>query len=369
MQTIVVGPLPPPVHGMATTNAAVCDALEAKGATILAINTASASLHRSRMNRLRRSRKVLSALFELMRARKETDTSLYMSLSGGWGQLYEVGLLLVGRFRRMRIYMRHCSYAYLDKPTWLTRFLVAAAGSNAVHITQSPGMGDRLRHHYGIKRVIPISNAVLYGEASLSAPQRTRVAVVGFLSNVSAEKGICDFLDLLEETQRRGLPVSGKIAGGFDDDRIRKYVLERLGTLEHVEYVGPVHGTDKEAFFSSVDIFVFPTRYKNETEAKVNHEAMSRGIPVIAYGRGCIPEIVDETCGLVIDPEAPFVSGAIRKIERWLSFSAEFQAASCAASARFSRTKKESEERWHGLIGELMGEGPGCVGSNTGVGL
>jgi len=49
------------------------------------------------------------------------------------------------------------------------------------------------------------------------------------------------------------------------------------------------------------------------------HEAMSRGIPVIAYGRGCIPEIIGADCGLVIDPADPFVPAALAKLESWLA--------------------------------------------------
>ena len=38
----------------------------------------------------------------------------------------------------------------------------------------------------------------------------------------------------------------------------------------------------------NIDLLIFPTRYTNETEGIINHEAMSRGVPVIAYGRGAI---------------------------------------------------------------------------------
>jgi len=85
------------------------------------------------------------------------------------------------------------------------------------------------------------------------------------------------------------------------------------------------------------------------------HEAMSRGIPVIAYGRGCIPEIIGADCGLVIDPADPFVPAALAKLESWLAEPAAFEAASQAAAARFARTYNENAARWRALLQDIVG--------------
>lgn len=352
---VVVGPFPPPVHGMSTTNAQVHKSLLALGAKVMVLDTAAPSLNRSLLQRGGRLPRIVRALWWLITSRRLHGAAFYMSVSGGWGQIYDVAFLLLARLRKMRIFVRHCSFAYLDEPTRLAQVLVVSAGTRAVHVTQSPGMARRLQARYGAGRVVPISNAVLYPLDSGEVRCRATVTRLGFLSNLSAEKGVFDFLDLMAAAQAAGLSVSGIVAGACQDQEIRDRIDERLRSLRNVKYVGAVYGEEKEDFLDAIDVLVFPTRYRNETEAKVNHEVMARGIPVIAYGRGCIPEIVTADCGRVIDPAAPFVPAALEQVHRWLADPAAFRAASKAAAERFAKTYAENQERWRALLHELIG--------------
>ncbi|MGB5147908.1 MAG: glycosyltransferase [Porticoccaceae bacterium] len=135
------------------------------------------------------------------------------------------------------------------------------------------------------------------------------------------------------------MPVHAKLAGPFQDADTEQAVRERLRALPQVEYVGPQYGAAKDAFYAGIDALVFPTRYENQTEGIVNHEALSRGIPVIAYGRGCIPEIIGADCGLVIDPAEPFVPAALAKLENWLADPAPRRRASRRFALRGWRMK------------------------------
>jgi glycosyltransferase involved in cell wall biosynthesis len=278
-----------------------------------------------------------------------------MSISGGMAQIYELAFMIAARMRGMRLFLHHHSFAYLDKPTLLARMLIRVARENAVHVTQSPVMAERLRYCYGAVRVVPISNAVFFPHGQIDSITRDRPKVVGFLSNIAPEKGVFEFLELMASADRAGLLVCGKLAGPFQDAATERAVRAQLATLPRVQYVGPQYGAAKDAFYAGIDILVFPTRYENETEGIVNHEAMCRGIPVIAFGRGCIPEIVGPDCGLVIDPAAPFVPAALAQLERWVADPAAFQAASKAASARFANTLAENQVRWRVLLAEIVG--------------
>ncbi len=225
-----------------------------------------------------------------------------------------------------------------------------------MHVTQSQGMADRLKERYGARRIVPISNAVLYPHSeAVPARLRPQLETLAFFSNITAEKGIFEFLDLMAVIEAKKLPLRAKLAGPFQDAQAESAVRARLQKLPGIEYVGPVYGVDKDIFLNSIDVLIFPTRYKNETEAKVNHEAMSRAIPVIAYGRGCIPEFIGPDCGLVIDPAAPFVPAALAQIEAWLTDPVGFEAASQAAARRFTKTYAENSERWAGLLAEIAG--------------
>lgn len=353
---VMVGPFPPPVHGMATTNAAVWENLCALGIDPVIINTAAPSLGRSLVARLDRLPQVLRGLACLAGTHRLRRGTLYMSVSGGWGQIYEIAFVSVARLRGMRIFLRHCSFAYLDTPSRIARILTKIAGPFAMHVTQCQGMSNRLKECYGACRVVRISNAVLYPQSSTSPVcLRQKLETLGFFSNITTEKGIFEFLDLMDLVEAKKLPLKAKLAGPFQDAQTERAIRARLQKLPGVEYVGPVYGVDKDKFLDSIDVLIFPTRYKNETEAKVNHEAMSRAIPVIAYGRGCIPEIVGADCGLVIDPAAPFVPAALTQLEAWLADPAAFAVASRAAAWRFERTYAENAERWVALLAEIAG--------------
>lgn len=356
---VMVGAFPPPVHGMAAVNAAVRDALRQAGVTATVIDLAPPNLDRSLAARLGRLPRVLRGLGRLARQSALRGETLYMSVSGGLGQVYELAFLLLARLRGMRVFLHHHSFAYLGEPTWLAQVLVTSAGSRAVHVTQSRGMAQRLQVLYGAGHVVPISNAVLYPREAGAARCRMAVRKLGFLSNLAAEKGVFEFLDLMATAEAAGLPVTGVLAGACQDQNMRDRVEQRLRSQRNLSYVGAVYGADKEQFLDAIDVLVFPTRYRNETEALVNHEAMSRGIPVIAYGRGCIPEIVSADCGLVIDPAEPFVPAALAKLESWLADPAAFQAASQAAAARFVRTYDENAARWRALLEDIVGAHPG----------
>ncbi len=355
IEVVMAGAFPPPVHGMAAVNAAVRDALERAGATPLVIDLAAPSLDRALATRLSRLPRVLRGLGRLAGKRGLRNATLYMSVSGGLGQVYELAFILLARLREMRVFLHHHSFAYFDRPGMLTRTLVRVAGDDAVHITLSTGMCERLQRAYRAGRVMPVSNAVFFVVADAPAVVRRRLATIGFLSNISAEKGVFEFLDLMAAAGNAGWPLHAKLAGPFQDAGTEQAVCERLGSLPQVEYVGPQYGAAKNAFYAGIDALIFPSRYVNEAEPVTVHEALSRGIPVIAYGPGCIPEIVGADCGLVIDPAAPFVPAALAKLENWLADPAAFAAASRAAAAHYARTYDESKARWRALLAELTG--------------
>lgn len=350
----MIGTFPPPMHGMAAVNAAVRDVLRQAGTEPQVIDLAAPSLDRSLRARLGRLPRVLRGLVHLAGTRGLGGRKLYMSVSGGLGQVYELLFLMLVRIRGMRVFLHHHSFAYLDTPSRLTQWLVQFAGSDAVHITLSSKMAERLKNVYGPAHVAPISNAVFFVSTKRGAPPvRDRLKTIGFLSNISAQKGVFDFLNLCEVMRDNGLPLRALLGGPFQDGETERQVRERLMLLPNVEYVGPKYNVEKDSFFSGIDAIVFPTRYVNEAEPVTLHEAMSRGISVVAYGRGCIPEIVGPNCGLVIDPQAPFVPAALAQIKAWLDDSEAFEAASRAAAQRFAETYSENERRWQVLLNDL----------------
>jgi glycosyltransferase involved in cell wall biosynthesis len=88
-----------------------------------------------------------------------------------------------------------------------------------------------------------------------------------------------------------------------------------LAAASHVEHLGPLYDEAKDRFFSELDVMLFPTKYINEAEPLVIHEALRAGVFTIACDRGAIAEILDNGAGLAL-PEHEFVVSAARWLAR-----------------------------------------------------
>ena len=113
---------------------------------------------------------------------------------------------------------------------------------------------------------------------------------MGLLSNISEEKGIIEFLDLLETMLKNNPNINLLIGGPFTNKTVKQKVLSRIKELEGIEWIDPVYCAGKKKFFRKNNFFVFSEKYSNEAEPLIIYEAFPHGIPVVAYGRGCIPE-------------------------------------------------------------------------------
>lgn len=353
----MVGSFPPPVHGAALINQKVREYLGAVGAPPAVIDVSAKNLSRSFWARLGRLPNVMRGLCRFLLSRAPRGGTFYISVSGGLGQMYDLLFVLLARLRGMRVYIHHHSFAYLDRPRVLTRALAAVAGRMAVHVTLSQGMAARLRALYPpVCHTVPVSNTVFLADSPQGAmPRKRSLSTVGFLSNISAEKGIDDFLNVIVTCEAEGLPLKAKIAGPFQDAQTERRVRQCLNYLSSVEYVGPVYGAAKEAFFYDIDALIFPTRYINEAEPVTIHEAMQRYIPVIAYGRGCIPEIVGSDSGLVVDPGVPFVPVAVAKLKEWIHSPESYKSAAEMAGKRFEYILAEAQQSWNNLVRQIVG--------------
>ncbi len=76
----------------------------------------------------------------------------------------------------------------------------------------------------------------------------------------------------------------------------------RLGLDGAVEMAGTVSGPELEAYYASADVFVSASEHEGFCAPLV--EAMGRGLPVVAYGAGAVPETVAQA-GLVLATKEP----------------------------------------------------------------
>ncbi len=103
---------------------------------------------------------------------------------------------------------------------------------------------------------------------------------------------------------RKGLDVFVELAKTLDE----RYQIVLVGTDDNVDKQLPstilsIHRTNNQRelaeIYTAADVFVNPTREENYPT--VNMEAIACGTPVVTFRTGGSPEILDATCGSVVD--------------------------------------------------------------------
>ena len=125
--------------------------------------------------------------------------------------------------------------------------------------------------------------------------------VLGVAFDWSKKKGLDVFLELSKR-----LP--------------KEYKIVLVGTNENIDKSLPaniisIHRTNNQKelaeIYSESDVFVNPTR--EDTYPTVNIEALACGTPVVTFKTGGSPEIIDDSCGIVVEKED--IIGLIKAIK------------------------------------------------------
>jgi glycosyltransferase involved in cell wall biosynthesis len=126
--------------------------------------------------------------------------------------------------------------------------------------------------------------------ANLLAPRPAKGGYLAFLGRVAPEKAPDQAIRI---AVRCKMPL--KIAAKVDavDREYFEREIEPLLQLPGVEFVGEISDREKSEFLSGADALLMPIDWP-EPFGLVMIEAMACGAPVVAYGSGSVPEIVED---------------------------------------------------------------------------
>ncbi|OGP75340.1 MAG: hypothetical protein A2W09_07215 [Deltaproteobacteria bacterium RBG_16_50_11] len=171
------------------------------------------------------------------------------------------------------------------------------------------------------------------------------------MGNLFLEKGLDKVIDLFRAVCREGIEGRLVLAGPVltpESATLINVAIDEFG--EGFDYRGSVYGEAKESFFRDIDVFIFPSRYVHETQPLVIFEAMSLGVPVISYSRGCIGDDLSESGGFGIPPESDFVAATLPIIREWAENRAKLEHSSCAAFEKAERLREGALTDLHRLV-------------------
>lgn len=144
-------------------------------------------------------------------------------------------------------------------------------------------------------------------DTSYVKPRRFDVPVIATLSRLNKVNGIDIFLKSLSILKKKGVKFNAKIAGYGEERKALERLSVKLGLSDNVEFLSWIE--EKSEFFSSIDIFCFPS--KSESFDLALLEAMVHSKPIVTSNGGSIPQLVGEMKGaLVIEHDNPEAAAA-----------------------------------------------------------
>ena len=146
------------------------------------------------------------------------------------------------------------------------------------------------------------------------------------------------------------------LAGAWDpreEDGLRAYARDR-GFAERVGFLGRRTPEQVAALYGEHDAVLFPVRWE-EPWGLVALEAMGRGRPVVATGRGGSAEYLrDEENSLLVPPRDPeALAAAVRRLAADPGLRARLRAGGLATAPRFTAARFSAEVERH--LAELAG--------------
>lgn len=257
-----------------------------------------------------------SFLFAKLLLARRFNCLMYVQLSGGYGQILDLLLIVIFSPFFRQIVIHHHSFSYVRQPRLLTGIIFSIPMS-VVHVCQCDHMISLLKANYPRNsRAIykRLSNVSFNSIPGLAKPRQTPsrgstlsstpissnqlgCLRMGFISGPILEKGLDDSIALALTMIDNGIDVVLCLAGGSKADfnaLIDSIVQDNQFDCSglQIEHAGILSRDKIGDYISSLDCLLLPTRYKNEVEPLAILEAYSLGVPVIAKQIGCIGDIL-----------------------------------------------------------------------------
>lgn len=363
---VIVGPTPPPYHGVAVATATVLDAGLGSGFRVhhLDLSDRRGIQHVDQPD-VHDVVLFVGQWFRLLVLLVQTRPRLvYLSVSQSTvGFLRDSFLIwpsyLAGAKVVLHLHGGNFQAWYQDRGKAVRAYVRLVLN----RVTRAIVLGEALRGAFaGLidpRRIAVVPNGVAWSKERASArstPKRRRFRVL-YLGTVNRLKGALALLEAIPLVDRIRRDVEFVFAGPWSHPRDREEAessVARWGIGGAVAFVGPVTGDDKRAWFESADLFVFPG-IQQEGQPLVVIEAMAAGLPVLYTDRGCLRETVADA-GLEVTAEPAALAERILWL---LDRPEELVRLGNAATNRYERfyTRDRFVEHMTHVFVDVLGEG------------
>jgi glycosyltransferase involved in cell wall biosynthesis len=293
---LLIGPLPPPMGGDTRHFATLLEDLRANpGFRVTLVNTSRGDDYYSAFHNLRVALRTFWAL-----ARHGWRVDVISFQASDRGLTYFMPLVtffsrLFGKRSIVRVFGGSFGDYFAASPprrrNWLRRFVLGAD----VVLLQTQRMIGQLRGQ-GRGRLEWFSTYIRESSPPADFRRGERCARFVFLGHLWRTKGIETLLGAAAR-----LPAGVGIDVYGPEDEYSGATVDARGA-GRVRYRGFLSHAEVERRLWDYDCLVLPTFHEGEGYPGVIAEAFAHGLPVISTRWLAIPEIVDDTCGILVEP-------------------------------------------------------------------
>ena len=303
---LMIGPLPPPVHGSAMMTQYIKDSKIINNTFNLDWVNLSTSRTMSEIGK-KSPKKILRFLHSFFKTLYKLSTNkydlCYLAITCHSKGFFKDApfALLCKLFGQKIVIHQHNKGMSNDVHKPIYRFFLKSVYKNAKVILLSERLYQDISEIVDRSQVEICPNGIPATE--IFPKKENPIPQLLFLSNLMKSKGVIVLLDACKILKEKGYHFTCNFVGSetkeIDASRFLKEV-EKRGLNDYICFLGPKFGEEKYQCIANADIFVFPS-FK-ECFPVVLLEAMQQGIACISTDVGGIPDIVENNVnGLIIE--------------------------------------------------------------------
>lgn len=138
------------------------------------------------------------------------------------------------------------------------------------------------------------------------SPQKHSVFTVLFIGRLIRIKGARVLVEVAKQ-----LPIIKFVFIGTGPDA--EYLMEQQKEYKNIMFLGKILHETLPKYFNQADMVCVPSQYP-EAFALVQMEALACGLPVVASNTGSLPEVLDNTVSILVDPTVENLKYAIETL-------------------------------------------------------
>lgn len=310
LRVVVVGPTPPPVHGVAQVMGWLLESPTIPKQMLLHLDTSDRrslkNLGRADLVNVLLGLRSVGRMVSLC-VSKKPSLAYYTLSQSALGLVRDELVAAVARFFGLGVVVQLAGSRYgtiVDSGNLAGRLIARAIGkASLVLVLGNSQVEDvvRIAHHERVN-VAPNGLPPLAGDYAPEAADGTCCFL--YLGALQSAKGVIVALDALAEASGGGRDCCAVFAGAWADPSERELILQRvedLGIGSLVEFPGVVGGNRKEELFGRADVYLLPSFGEGQPVSIL--EAMARGLPVVSTRVGAVPDtVVDGETGILVEP-------------------------------------------------------------------